>query len=506
MRRLGGPAPMAAALIAVAAVAALTPVDAATAAQANCQTGIPVLGDVDGDGKSDLVVGVPRRNSNTGELDLRLTAASSRVLTQQAAGRGQGAAGDEFGAAIVLADLNADGCDDLIVGAPGASSRAGRVHVILGAKDGFQSADGQTLAGVATSGDRFGSSLAIAPNLPRTGFDLWIGAPLDNVGSVTDAGSVAHYSITNAGGNLTFNLVQTITQNSSGVPGSAETNDQFGAALSATPRGVFVGDQLEDIGTTKDAGSVTLLASTDSDAQFDNGFNWSQASSGVPGNAETADHFGAAVGFFGEHLAVGVPDEDVDASSNAGMVQLFRWPSSGSPVPTGEFKQYTPGVPGKVETGDRFGAAVLFGRNIGCADGVQIVAGVPGEDITFNGSSRVDAGTVAFLTPPPPFDPCAGSVDQANVLPRTPESSDRLGTTLALGRRSDDNTAARDRAFIGVPGEDGAAGIVQSTPMSSESNSTDILIAGVGNSSVGHSGGDLAGANYGAVIASPAGE
>jgi hypothetical protein len=117
----------------------------------------------------------------------------------------------------------------------------------------------------------------------------------------------------------------------------------------------------------------------------------------------------------------------------------------------------------------------------------------------------LDAGTVGFFTPPP-FDPCAGSVDQANLLPRTPESSDRLGTALALGRRSDNNAAERDRAFIGVPGEDNAAGIVQSTPMSSESNSTDVVIAGVGNPSVGHSGGDLAGANYGAVIASPAGE
>jgi FG-GAP repeat len=495
-------------LIAVAATAALTSVTPASAAEASCQTDIPVVGDVDGDGQSDLIVGVPRRNSNTGEVDLRLTTAASRLLTQQAAGLGQGAAGDEFGAAVVLADLNNDGCDDMLIGAPGASNHAGRVHLILGAEDGFQDADGQTLVGAASSGDRFGSSLAIAPNLPRTGFDLWIGAPRDDVGSATDAGSVAHYSITSSGGNLSINLVQTITQNSSAVPGSAESNDQFGAALSATPRGVVVGSQLEDIGTTKDAGSITLLASIDNDAQFDKAFSWSQASSGVPGNAESGDHFGAAIGFFGEHFAAGVPDEDVRTSStagtNAGMVQLFRW-SGTTPVPTGEFKQYTTGVPGKVESGDRFGAAVLVGRNIGCPDGIQIVAGVPGEDITFEGASRLDAGTVAFFTPPP-FDPCAGSVDQANLLPRTPESNDRLGATLALGRHSDDTNAASDRAFIGVPGEDSAAGIVQSTPTDSESNSTDITVAGVPNPSVGYSGGNVAGTNYGAVIASPAGE
>ena len=180
--------------------------------------------------------------------------------------------------------------------------------------------------------------------------------------------------------------------------------------------------------------------------------------------------------------------------------------SGSTPSPTGEVKQYTPGVPGRVETGDRFGAAVMFGRNIGCSDAsIQIVAGVPGEDITFSGSARVDAGTVAFFTPPP-FDPCAGSVDQANLLSRPPESGDRLGSTLALGRHSDDDADASDRVFIGVPGEDNATGIVQSTPIGSEPNATDITVAGVSTSSVGYSGTPQAGTNYGAVIASPTGE
>ena len=488
------------------AVAAVTPVQYAAAAQVNCQTGIPVLGDVDGDSKSDLIVGVPGRSNKTGEVDLRLTKAASTVMTQQAAGRGQGIAGDELGAAVVLADLNNDGCDDIIVGAPGANNRAGRVHVVLGADNGFQDTDGQTLDGGAAAGDRFGSSLAVAPSVAGTGFDLWIGAPLDNVGSATDAGSVAHYVITNSGGILSFQLVETITQNSPGVPGSGEASDQFGAALSATSRGVLVGDQLEDVGSLTDAGAITLLASTDRDGPFDQAFSWTQATSGVPGAAESKDHFGAAVSFFGEHLAVGVPDEDVGSSSNAGMVQLFSWPStSPTPVPTGEVKQYTPGVPGVVEAGDRFGAAVAFGRNIGCPDGIQIVAGIPGEDIKFDGTSRVDAGTVAFFTPPP-YEPCAGSVDQANLLPRTPESGDRLGSTLALGRHGDDDAAASDRAFIGVPGEDSSAGIVQSTPIGSGANSTAITVAGQPNAAVGYSGGDVAGTNYGAVIASPAGE
>ena len=60
---------------------------------------------MDGDGRSDLIVGVPGRSSNTGEVDLRLTTAPSKTLSQQDAGLGQGVPGDEFGAAVVLADL-----------------------------------------------------------------------------------------------------------------------------------------------------------------------------------------------------------------------------------------------------------------------------------------------------------------------------------------------------------------------------------------------------------------
>jgi len=156
--------------------------------------------------------------------------------------------------------------------------------------------------------------------------------------------------------------------------------------------------------------------------------------------------------------------------------------------------------------GDRFGAAVAVGRNVGCLDGsVQVVAGVPGEDITVSGTARVDAGTVAIFTPPQ-YDPCAGSVDQGTVLANTPETGDRLEATLALGRHANDDDDASDRAYIGVPGEDGAAGIVQSTPIGSGANSTDIIIAGAFNASVGYSRGDVAGTSYGAVIASPAGE
>jgi hypothetical protein len=146
----------------------------------------------------------------------------------------------------------------------------------------------------------------------------------------------------------------------------------------------------------------------------------------------------------------------------------------------------------------------VFGRNLGrCSDGsIQLAIGAPGEDITVNGSSKVDAGTAVIFTPPP-GNSCIQAVDQGSPLSDGPEKSDRFGSTLALGWHGEDG--ASDRAYVGVPGEDGAAGIVQSTPVGSGTHSADILVSGSSTSSVGYSGGSQAGMSYGMVIGSPAG-
>lgn len=76
MRRFGAPGLLAVVVIAATALAGFTPTEVATAAEADCQPAARVAGDVDGDGKSDLLVGLPARNGKTGEVDLRLTSAS----------------------------------------------------------------------------------------------------------------------------------------------------------------------------------------------------------------------------------------------------------------------------------------------------------------------------------------------------------------------------------------------------------------------------------------------
>ena len=62
------------------------------------------------------MVGLPGRGGS-GEVDLRLTTATSETLTYSDIGV-QGSAGDQFGAAVALGRSGHDGCDDIIVGAP----------------------------------------------------------------------------------------------------------------------------------------------------------------------------------------------------------------------------------------------------------------------------------------------------------------------------------------------------------------------------------------------------
>ncbi|GAB3982867.1 FG-GAP repeat protein [Actinoallomurus acanthiterrae] len=93
--------------------------------------------------------------------------------------------------------------------------------------------------------------------------DLAIGAPDATVGKATKAGAVAvAYGSKNG---LSTARRQVITQNSAGVPGTAEKGDHFGATLAVGDfnrdgySDLAIGAPGEDIGNKKDAGSLTIV-------------------------------------------------------------------------------------------------------------------------------------------------------------------------------------------------------------------------------------------------------
>ena len=142
-------------------------------------------------------------------------------------------ASDLFGFSLAAGDFNNDSSDDLAVGAPwervGTASQAGAVSVLYGSAGGLTTGGGQLftqVAGTVEATDQFGAQLA-AGDFNNNGFaDLAAAAPLERVGTIFAAGAVS--VLYGSGGGLTSSGGQLFTQNSPGVPGTAETFDQFG--------------------------------------------------------------------------------------------------------------------------------------------------------------------------------------------------------------------------------------------------------------------------------------
>lgn len=161
------------------------------------------IGDVNNGGMGDFAVGAPLREiSDRGRVYIFFgeSLASGTVVSGPAADQadmiieGENG-GDRFGWSVSAAgDMDGDGRDDLIVGAPyndGAATDAGAAYIIYGATGGPSAslATATRLLG-AIAGDNFGWSVTDAGNfLAGTADCVAVGAPSNNQAGL-DAGAV----------------------------------------------------------------------------------------------------------------------------------------------------------------------------------------------------------------------------------------------------------------------------------------------------------------------------
>ncbi|MFD5796453.1 FG-GAP-like repeat-containing protein [Streptomyces diastatochromogenes] len=123
------------------------------------------------------------------------------------------------------------------------------------------------------------------------------------------------------------------------------------------------------------------------------GHVYHQNTAGIPGSNESDDNFGAALSIAditGDHraeLAIGVPYESFDHASRGGDVLVLRGSARGvTTTGAARYSQNTPGIPGSAENNDVFGSQVRLADFNG--DGkADLAVAAPGEDVYRNQGS-----------------------------------------------------------------------------------------------------------------------
>ncbi|MGW4594733.1 hypothetical protein ACWEOA_05245 [Streptomyces sp. NPDC004457] len=306
--------------------------------------------DLDKDGYADLLIGAPGEDvdgdTNGGTVVVvwggRSGLSGSRTIVDY--GKQET---DRYGQALAVGDVDGDGDLDVVVGSTGTAAlsfvsgpvtRTGSFQGGSGA--GFPApyspSYGVTSVSAGQVSPAWSTSLVVHGRQPRTGAavthlvtdpsignftDWWQELPAGTVSAIGDidedgyadiaVGNPAEPSADPAGakggrvtvvyggpgGEDTSRAPLVLTQDTPGVPGAAETGDAFGG-------GVFLGDVdgdgFQDLavgapGEDSGAGSVTLLRGTAHGLTTKGAVSYTQNTAGVPGAAEKGDRFGARV-------------------------------------------------------------------------------------------------------------------------------------------------------------------------------------------------------------------
>ena len=428
----------------------------------NAGEAVRAIGDVNGDGFADLIVGVP--NSDTGQAN----SGSAYVIFGTSSGFTSPSSLSAFdngtngfridaysgnanvGNAAGTADFNGDGFADVLVGDPRDGSNAGSAYVIFGKASGFSasvslaslgSTDGFSLGG-GTFGDRVGSAISSAGDINGDGFeDIIVGAQQDN------------------------------------------------------PNGTYSGRAFVVFGTASILGSVTLSSLSGS-----NGFLLNGAAAG-----DKAGYSVAGAGDFNgdgfDDLIVGAANND-DGAANAGQVYVVFGKASGFSASNDLTASFLDGTNGfriqGLNANDELGHSVSGAGDVNGDGFDDIIVGAPGSGgaanpggfayIVFGGNNVASTGV---------FD-LSGLNNTNGFRLEGVATGDQAGVEVSGG--NDVNGDGFDDAIIGADQENagtgpGAAFVVFGDDFSgavsqegttgadtlSGSASADVLVGGLGN-------------------------
>jgi FG-GAP repeat protein len=457
------------------------------------------LGDVDRDGASDYAVGMPYADANGPDsgivyvfLGPRAEAPAS-LDVRDASFRIVGHAGELLGFAVAGGDVNADGYDDIAIGAPmaGAPSRSGggAAYVVFGsahpadlntlALSGARHTNGTDPAPHSPLGSRYdgfqqdshmGVSIAVLPDVDGDGYaDVAVGAPDADLHRPGGGGvAVLH-------GKASGEHISLTDLWSDGYPyffhvDFPSLDDQHvGESVAAVPDmtgdgwpDLVLGAPQADPGGRTDAGSVWIisghLAAIDAGCSghlLDATCPWIKLNALTPAQgyridgAVAGEGLGSSLAAAGDQNGDGLPDLAIGASAaspagrtHAGEVVVMAGQAGSATRDTASALERIAGP----SAGAGLGAALAAAGDIDGDGRIDLLAGAPGE--------AAGAGAAYFVRGLPGAAP---DLAQGGFLSRIPPPGAGAQTGSAVA-------AAPGGALVAAPGANGGAGGAYAVP------------------------------------------